>query len=141
LDCVLQDDDKLQSCRWFPAFQRNLQLPSSGCELIYLRRLLLVTTNRLHAITNLNVNRIFLPRRGHEGSKWVKRYRPYSWEVNATHWPLYPRETRYLLWKRQGGPPGWSGRVRKTSLSPRFDRRTVQPVAIRYADGAMPAHS
>ena len=58
------------------SFQRNLQLPSSGYELIYLRRQLLVTTNRLHAITNLNVNSKFLPRRGHEGPKWEKRYSP-----------------------------------------------------------------
>ena len=38
LDCVLPDDDTLQSCRWFPAFQRKLQLPASRWELICLWR-------------------------------------------------------------------------------------------------------
>ena len=31
-------------------------------------------------------------------------------------------------------PPGRSGRVRKISLPPEFDPRTVQPVASRYTD-------
>jgi hypothetical protein len=38
-----------------------------------------------------------------------------------------------------GGPQGWSGLVRKISPPPGFDPRTVQPVAIRYTDWAIPA--
>jgi hypothetical protein len=38
------------------------------------------------------------------------------------------------------GPQGRSGRVRKISPPPGFDPRTVQPVASRYADWAIPAH-
>jgi hypothetical protein len=48
-------------------------------------------------------------------------------------------ETRYPLYRRLGGPQGRSGRVRKTSPSPGFDPRTVQPVASRYTDWAIPA--
>ena len=35
------------------------------------------------------------------------------------------------LYRRLGGSQGLSGRVRKTSPSPRFDPRIVQPVASR----------
>ena len=38
------------------------------------------------------------------------------------------------------GRQGRSGRVRKTSPPPGFDPRTVQPVASRYTDWAIPAH-
>ena len=37
------------------------------------------------------------------------------------------------------GPQGRSGQVRKISLPPEFDPRTVQPVASRYIDSAIPA--
>ena len=37
------------------------------------------------------------------------------------------------------GPQGRYGRVRGTSLSTGFDLRTVQPVASRYTDWAIPA--
>jgi hypothetical protein len=51
--------------------------------------------------------------------------------VKATPPPLYPREkgTRYPLYKRLGGPQGWSGQVRKISPHTGF----------RYTD--RPAHS
>ena len=39
------------------------------------------------------------------------------------------------------GPQGRSGRVLKISPPPGFDPRTVQPVASRYTDYAIPAHS
>jgi hypothetical protein len=39
-----------------------------------------------------------------------------------------------------GGPQDRSGRVRKISPPPRFDPRTVQPVASRYTDRAIPAY-
>jgi hypothetical protein len=40
-----------------------------------------------------------------------------------------------------GWAQGHSGRVRKISLQPELDPRTVQPVSIRYTDCAIPAHS
>jgi hypothetical protein len=49
---------------------------------------------------------------------------------------LPPGKTRYLLYRRLGGPQGRSGQVRKISHPPEFDTRTVQPVASRYTDWA-----
>jgi hypothetical protein len=49
-------------------------------------------------------------------------------------------KTRCPLYRRLGGPQSRSGRVRKISLSPRFDPRTAQPVASRYTDWTIPAH-
>ena len=49
---------------------------------------------------------------------------------------LTPQKTRYPLYRRQGGPQGRSEQVRKISLPPEFDPRTVQPVASRYTDYA-----
>ena len=49
---------------------------------------------------------------------------------------LRPGKTRYPLYRRLGGPQGRSGQVRKISLPPGFDPRTVQPVASRYTDYA-----
>jgi len=40
--------------------------------------------------------------------------------------------TRYPLYRRLGEPHSWSGRVRKISLPPEFDPRTVQSVTSRY---------
>jgi hypothetical protein len=39
------------------------------------------------------------------------------------------KETRYPLYRRLGGPHGRSGRVRVTSDLPKFDPRTIRPVA------------
>jgi hypothetical protein len=50
-------------------------------------------------------------------------------------------KTRYPLYRRLGGPQGRSGWVRKISPPPAFDPRTVQPVASRYTDWAIPAHA
>jgi len=52
---------------------------------------------------------------------------------------LPPGKTRYPLYRRLGGPHGRSGQVRKISPPPGFDPQTVQPVASRYNDWAMPA--
>jgi hypothetical protein len=41
--------------------------------------------------------------------------------------------------KRLGGAQGRSGRLRKISPPPGFDPLTVQPVASRYTDYAIPA--
>ena len=45
---------------------------------------------------------------------------------------LPPGKTRYLLYRRLGGPQGRSGQVRKISPPTGFDPRTVQPVGSRY---------
>ena len=50
-----------------------------------------------------------------------------------------PRNTRYPFYGRSGGPQSWSGRVRKISSPPRLDPRTIQLVASRYTDWAIPA--
>ena len=47
---------------------------------------------------------------------------------------LPPGKTWYPLYRRLGGPQGWSGRVQKISPPPGFDLRTVQPVASHYTD-------
>jgi len=53
---------------------------------------------------------------------------------------LPPGKTRYPLYWRLAGPPEGSGRVRKISPTPEFDPWTVQLVANRYTDWAMPVH-
>jgi hypothetical protein len=52
---------------------------------------------------------------------------------------LPPGKTRCPLYRRLVGPQGRSGQVRKISPTPEFDPRTVQPVASRYTDCALPA--
>jgi len=49
-------------------------------------------------------------------------------------------KTRYPLYGRLGGPQGRSGQVRKISPPPGFHPRTVEPVASRYTDWAIPTH-
>ena len=51
---------------------------------------------------------------------------------------LPPRNTRYPLYRRLGGPQVRSGRVRKILPPPGFDLRTVQSVASRNTDCAIP---
>jgi hypothetical protein len=41
-------------------------------------------------------------------------------------------KTRYLLYRRLGGPQGRSGQMRNISSKTGFDLRTVQPIARRY---------
>jgi hypothetical protein len=53
---------------------------------------------------------------------------------------LPPGKTRYPLYRKLGGPHGRSGQVGNISPPPGFDPRTVQPVASRYIDWAIPAH-
>ena len=56
------------------------------------------------------------------------------------HAPSFtPGKDPVPLYRRLGGPQGRSGRVRKISPPPEFDPRTVQPVASRYTDWAIPA--
>jgi len=61
--------------------------------------------------------------------------------LNATSRRFTPwKETRCPLFRRLGGPQGRSGLVRKISSPPGFDPRTVQTVASRYTDWAIPVH-
>jgi hypothetical protein len=62
--------------------------------------------------------------------------------VGRCHAPaaLPPRKTLCPLYKTLGGVQGRSGRVRKSQPLRGFDPRTVQPVASRYMDRAIPAH-
>jgi hypothetical protein len=53
---------------------------------------------------------------------------------------LPPGKIRYPLHRGLGRSQGRSGRVRKISPPPGFDPWTIQPVANRYADWAIPAH-
>jgi len=53
---------------------------------------------------------------------------------------LPPGKTRCPKHRRLGGPHGRSGQVRKISPPPRFDPWTIQPVASRYTEHAIPAH-
>jgi hypothetical protein len=50
------------------------------------------------------------------------------------------RPGTYCIVGRLRGPKARSWRVRKISSPPGFDLRTVQPVASRYTDYAIPAH-
>jgi hypothetical protein len=54
---------------------------------------------------------------------------------------LPPGKTRYLLYRRLGGPQGHSRQVRKISPIQGFDPRNVRPVASRYTDYTIPAHN
>jgi hypothetical protein len=45
---------------------------------------------------------------------------------------LPPGKTPYPLYRRLGGPQGWSGQVQKILPPPGFDPRTIQPMASRY---------
>jgi hypothetical protein len=90
------------------------------------------------------------PRTGHESPEGEQKYSCTLSLTSALDWDVWstPRpgrftpvkETRYPLY-RLGEPQGRSGRVRKISPPPGFDPRTVQPIASRYTDYAIPGHS
>ena len=54
---------------------------------------------------------------------------------------LPPGMPWYSLYRRLGGPQGWSGQVWKMSPPPGFDPWTVQSVASHYTDYAILAHT
>ena len=92
----------------------------------------------------------FRPRTGHEGSEGEQRYnstRSLTSTLDGGEW-LRPRPGRFNPEKRPGthciggwvGPQGRSGRVWKISPPLGFDPRTVQPVAGRYIDCAIPTN-
>jgi hypothetical protein len=59
-----------------------------------------------------------------------------EWSAACPGHTLPPGKTRYPLYRRLGGPKGWSGQAWKISPSPGFDPRTVQPILSRYTDWA-----
>jgi hypothetical protein len=87
------------------------------------------------------------PRRTHGGSRGIALL---ILDLGARRggWSA-PRPGRFIvgkypvpIYRRLGEPQDRSGRVRKISLPPGFDRRTVQPVASRYTDWATrPEHA
>ena len=83
------------------------------------------------------------PITGHEGPEGEQMYSSTLPSTSALdgvsdqrHAPadLPPRNTCYSLYRRQGGPQGRSGKVRKISPPPGFAPRTLQSVASRYTD-------
>ena len=81
---------------------------------------------------------------GHEGPEWEYGY---SYTLSLTSaldgvggQRHAPGKTRYPLYSRLGGQQDRSGRVRKISPPPGFEPWTVQPVASRYTDWALPSH-
>ena len=89
------------------------------------------------------------PRTGHEGPEGEYRYSPTlssprHLDGGGSSAPRPGRftsgKTLYPLYRRLGRPQGQFGRVRKISPRPGFDPRTVQPVASRYTNWAIPAH-
>ena len=90
------------------------------------------------------------PRTGHEGPEGEQMYSstlPWNSALDGMggqrHAPaaLPPGKTRFLLYRRLGGPQSRFGRVRKISPPQGFDPWTVQPVASRYTDWAIPAYT
>jgi hypothetical protein len=59
--------------------------------------------------------------------------------VGGHHAPaaLHSGKTWYPLYRRLGGPQGWSEWMQKISPPPEFNPQTVQPVASRYTDCAI----
>jgi hypothetical protein len=59
-----------------------------------------------------------------------------EWSAARPGHTLPPGKNRYPLYRRLGGPQGWSGQGEKSRPLPGFDPRTVQPVVSRYTDWA-----
>ena len=78
---------------------------------------------------------IAVPTLNNLGASWM-------WVVKATLRPFYPRKhPRHPLYRRLSGPQSRFGRVWKSENllpTPGFEPRTVQPVASRYTDYAIP---
>jgi hypothetical protein len=91
------------------------------------------------------------PRTGHESPEGERMYSStlslslaldeFGWLAPRPGRFTPPGKTRYPLYRRLGGPQGQYGQVWKISLQPGLDPRTLQPVASRYTDWAIPAHT
>ena len=66
-----------------------------------------------------------------------------GWVVNATPWPLYPRERDPSTHRTGGwvGPKAGLDGCGKSRPPLGSDPQTVQAVASRYTDYAIPAHN
>ena len=84
------------------------------------------------------------PKTGHEGPEGEQGYTS-TLALDGAGCQCYapaalpPGKTQYTFYRRLGGSQSRSGQVRKISPPPGFDPRTVQPVASRYTDYAIPA--
>jgi hypothetical protein len=108
--------------------------------------------SRVIHIKNLSIlgkDKVHL-RTGHEDPDWEYRYGStlsLTSVIDENGWST-PRSvgftsgkgTRHPFYRRLGGPQGQSGRARNISPPPGFDPRTVQTVASRCANWAIPAH-
>ena len=91
-------------------------------------------------VTLVQALRLCTGRTAHRGSRGIAL--PFhdhvtirGWGVSITPWLLFTRgKTRYPLYRRLGGPQGWSGQVQKIMSPPGFDSRTVQSVASCYTN-------
>ena len=54
----------------------------------------------------------------------------YEWSVARPSRTLPPKKTRYTLYRKLGGPQGWSGQAENLALLG-FEPRTVQSVVSR----------
>ena len=90
--------------------------------------------------------RLCIGRTAHRGSRGITLlFLDYGnrrgWVVSVTPRPLFtPEKTRYPLCRKLGGLRAGMDRCGKSRPPLGFDPRTVQPVAIRYTDWAIPAH-
>ena len=108
----------------------------------------LVALFRERSIDKWKVKLKFHPRIDHEDPKGEYRYSSTLSLIlvldgagGQRHVPaaLPPVYSRYPLNRRLGGPQGRSEQVWKISPPPGFDPRTIQVVARRYTDWAIPA--
>jgi hypothetical protein len=100
---------------------------------------------------NVRDKRKVHPRRGHEGTEGEKRCSSTLSLTSALEGSRRSKsgpgrfnpakETQSQSHRRLDEPQGWSGQVRKISPPPEFDPRTVQPVASRFKDWAIPMQS
>ena len=113
-------------------------------DFLSLSRLIWGQCAKLGTTASFHIRKVH-PRTGHEGPEREQRYSSTlsltstldggGWSTPRPGRFTPRRETRYPFYRRLGGPV-WRGA--KTSPPPGFDPRTVQPVAIRYTDCAVP---
>jgi hypothetical protein len=98
----------------------------------------------------IGITRKVHPRTGHEGREGEYTYSSTlsltstldrgGWSTPHLSRFTAGKETQYPLHRKLGGHKDRSGLVRIISLPPGFDPQTVQPIASRYTDCALPAH-
>jgi hypothetical protein len=136
-------------------------LPSSPGQVMqragkFIRHDTTAYSRRQHSSANVFNKRVtikkkgkVLPRTDHEDPEGEERYSSTlsltlaldegGWS-NPRPYRFTPgKEARYPLYRRLDGAQGRSGRLQEISPPPRFDPRTVQPVASHYTDYAIPA--